>query len=140
MLLQYLFFVNFFYKQIYFYIGVMITPYLINKFLYKKPLITDIFLVNFASILNLLIAIPLLFLNLIVNNIYILCILNKLILFSLIIINKKNIRKFYNFYCQNWNRNFKAKNKIKSLTLRNLSIISFNLLLVVANIFLQMGS
>ena len=63
---------------------------------------------------------------------YVFFILNRLLLIIIMLFSGK-LNRFYNFYYYNWNRH--NDNKIKSVTIRNLTIISCNLMLYIINCF-----
>lgn len=104
------------------------------KFLYKeKAQITDIFLFSAASIVLILISI-IVYLSILytLNNYYIALIINRIILFSFLYFNKNNIRNLYKKFYSHWNRHNNPR-VIKSITLRNISVISFNLMFWIIN-------
>ena len=49
---------------------------------------------------------------------------------------RHKLNKWYKKICELWNRNDNVKRKIKSLTLRNITIVVFNCTFVLVNIFL----
>ncbi len=49
---------------------------------------------------------------------------------------RRKLNKWYKKICELWNRNDNVKRKIKSLTLRNITIVVFNCTFVLVNIFL----
>lgn len=105
------------------------------KVLYKdKAQITDIFLFAVSSVILVIISI---LCGLILFNkpeLYILMlIINRLLMFGFIFIFKNKISNTYNEIIKYWNRNEKHK-KIRSLTLRNISIITFNLMFYIINL------
>lgn len=109
--------------------------YVIMKMLYKsKTQIIDIFLLILAVIILGFVSVPLLFLNNVINNIYITCLISKIILFILLFTFKNELNKFYEIYYHHWNRNDKEKRKIKSLTVRNISVVAFNITFYLTNI------
>ncbi len=69
------------------------------------------------------------------SNYYFLAIISKIVLFIPILIRKK-IRKIYKKYCIWWNRNDGEKRPIKSITIRNISLIIFNIFIVSINILI----
>ena len=108
------------------------------KVLYKnKAQITDIFLFTIASLLLILISI-ICSLPVIISNIpwmyYIMLIINRILIFICLILLKNKINYLYIKFCKNWNRH--KDNKIKSLTLRNISVIMFNIMFYVINIYM----
>lgn len=120
------------YKLLYYVVFIFLI-YGILKLLYKsKAQIIDIFVFGistlYLTILSFLIYIP--------NNLnqYLIClVINRILLFvPFIFKNKFNI--LYIKYCGLWNRNYNKKNPIKSITLRNISLISINCIIFLINI------
>lgn len=105
------------------------------KVLYKeKAQITDIFLFTAASIILIIVSIFSFTIIQCTINIYnVALILNRIILFLILFIFKNKIREWYKEFYSLWNRHHKP-NKIKSLTIRNISIISFNTMFWIINI------
>ena len=105
------------------------------KILYKeKAQITDIFLFAIASIILTIISIISAFIAYyIINNYYVGLVINRIILFFIFYITKDSIPKFYKKFKYYWNRR-KTNIRIKSLTLRNISIILFNFMFYILNI------
>lgn len=99
------------------------------KVLYKeKSQITDIFLFAAASIILILLSMLTYISALYTYNNYMASlIINRILMFCFIFLFRKQIRKLYKEFYSLWNRHSKP-NKIKSLTLRNISIISFNVM------------
>lgn len=123
--------------SIYQYIIHFIMVYVTLKVLYKeKTQIIDIFVFLLSVIILGIINVPILFANNIINNIYICCILSKIISFIFLIIFRNKLRNFYIKYCEHWNRNDNKKRKIKSLTVRNISVVLFNITFYLMNIIL----
>lgn len=105
------------------------------KVLYKeKAQITDIFLFAAASIMLIFISIisySIVLLN--PNNYYLALIVNRILMFLLIFVFRKTIREKYVEFYSLWNRH-NNPNKTKSLTVRNLSVIIFNLMFWLINL------
>ena len=104
------------------------------KVLYKeKAQVTDIFLFAAASIILIVSSA---FFSLIVwytiRDYYLVIILNRTFIFSFVLLFKDRIKECYKKFCSLWNRHNNPK-VIKSLTLRNISIIVFNLMFWVIN-------
>ena len=122
------------FKLVY-YIGFLFLIYLILKLLYKKKAqITDIFIINLSFIyIGLISYICSLFVKEDYSNYYLLCIIDKILLFvPFIFRNKFNI--WYKKYYSLWNRNDSIKRPIKSITLRNLSLIGLNMFIFICYI------
>ena len=134
LLLKYVIKLNY---NIFFQIIYTFMTYIILKILYKeKAQIIDIFIFTESLFILLLFTIPFLVLNNLINNIYIVCIISKISLFTFFFFIKKYLFKINNKYYKLWNRNDYEKRKIKSLTLRNISIVTFNILFYITNILI----
>jgi len=104
------------------------------KVLYKeKAQITDIFLFGVASIILIISSA---FFSLIIwytiRNYYLVIFLNRTFIFGFVLLFKDRIRNLYKKFCSLWNRHNNPKGP-KSLTIRNISIIAFNLMFYVIN-------
>lgn len=99
------------------------------KVLYKeKAQITDIFLFGIASLILIFISFIVYVVHIYTyNNYEIARILNRVILFLFLYLSKNKIKELYKKFYLSWNRH-NNPNKIKSLTLRNISVIIFNLM------------
>ena len=109
--------------------------YINLKVLYReKTQITDIFLFVYASIVLILISMFSYFIvYFTVNNYTVALILNRILMFSYLIFNRDKLSCRYKKFYSTWNRH-NDPNKIKSLTLRNVSVIITNLMFVVINV------
>lgn len=105
------------------------------KVLYKeKAQITDIFLFAVASIILIIISIIVFLVGKrFLESYYTAIIINRLILFSFLYFNRNRIRELYKKFYSHWNRHNNPKT-IKSLTLRNISVITFNFMFWVINL------
>lgn len=103
--------------------GIII--YLIIKFLYKSK-INDYFLIIFLYSYYFINS---LFCYFLISNYNIALIVNKIMLFVPLIFIKK-LQKLYQNYNKMWNRNDSKNYPIKSITLRNISLFSMNVLIV----------
>jgi len=127
--------IQFTFKNIYY--GYIITSFLfeiINFILNKQKFdITNVFLIlNLLLINSILLAIPILFIG--YNNLYLFInIVLTIILFLLIKILPFN--KYYKLIRDNWNRT--THNKIKSVTVRNFTMIIIYTLVTVINMFVN---
>ena len=105
------------------------------KILYKeKTQIIDIFIINVGLIYLTLVGF---ITSRFVNNSYVLYYvmyaINRILLFvPFIFKNKFNV--LYKKYCSLWNRNYEKKQPIKSITLRNVSLIILNIFVFIMNI------
>lgn len=105
------------------------------KVLYReKAQITDIFLFAIASIILIVLSIFTYMTSKITyDNYFISLIINRILLFLFLYLSRNKIRKLYKKFYSHWNRHNNPK-AIKSLTLRNISIIIFNLMFWVINL------
>lgn len=105
------------------------------KVLYKeKAQITDIFLFMAASIILIISSALCYFLILFtIKNLVFTVILNRIVIFAFLYFCKDIIREKYKNFYSLWNRHNNS-NKLKSLTLRNISIISFNVMFWIINL------
>lgn len=98
--------------------------------LYRYPVI-DVFLLASASIILSLLSAVCLFM---VPNYIVGFALNRTFLAGFLLIFQPVIKSSYDTYINNWDITSGAK--IKSLTLRNISLISLNIFLTTANVFI----
>lgn len=143
MILEYLILKYFIKFNIYFQIAYTFMTFLTLKILYKdKTQITDIFLFVCASLILIIISviayIPLIivFKHDVVYFWYLIAlIINRIIVTIILYFIKDNLNKYYKKFYSHWNKPQQLNNaKIKSLTLRNISIIIFNLMFYIINI------
>lgn len=121
--------------QIIFYTCLIILYYIVLKILYKnKAQIIDVFIISIAYLWILFLSIIMLtLLKEDTSNYYYLYVIDRFLLFMPFIFkNKFNV--IYKKYCNLWNRNDKEKRPIKSITLRNISLILLNSFIFIANI------
>ena len=117
-----------------------IMVYINLKVLYKdKAIITDIFVFMIASLILIISSavtygIGALFIKDIIISFYVSLVLNRILIFFILYIFRNKLSEFYKIYKFFWNRHRKIKVKIKSLTLRNISIILFNFMFYIINI------
>lgn len=127
--------VNFSFNNVYFfYILIAFIFELINSLFHKQKYnITNVFLLlNVMLFSSLLLAILMLFTG--YNTLYL--ILNIICTILLIVLTKLlPLNKYYKFIISNWNR--KTNNKIKSVTIRNFTMIIIYFLITIVNIFLN---
>lgn len=112
--------------QFLFYIAYIIYSYLIIKLLYKSHII-DLFVVSVGYVYLTLISFVCFKLF---NNYWLAFTINRIMLFFPLIFKTK-IRLFYEKYKSLWNINKGAK--IKSITIRNISLVIINLLILILN-------
>lgn len=121
--------------QILFYILLIALIYLCLKFLYKeKTQIVDIFVIMISHLwLAILSFVLIFFVKDDYSNYVLVSIIDRILLFSIFIFKNK-FNKIYKLYCRLWNRNDKEKRPIKSITLRNISLILLNSFIFFLNI------
>lgn len=122
------------YKLIYYVLFIFLI-YFILKFLYKEKVqIIDIFVFSISfSYLCFVGFITSRFVNNSYLRYYICYVINRILLFIPFIFR----HKFYNLYKRYyslWNRNYEKKQPIKSITLRNISVIMLNSFIFLINI------
>lgn len=135
MAIQYLLLVRIFPYNVWFQLIYTFISFVDLKILYKeKSQVTDIFLFAVASIILVLISLLTYSTAMVTyKNYYISLIINRFLLFGLMFCAKNTINRLYVEFCSLWNRH-KKPNKIKSLTIRNISIIIFNLMFWLINL------
>ena len=135
MIFEYILLTSIFLYSIWIHIIYITLTYINLKFLYKdKAQITDIFLFAMASIILIFFSLicGLLQFNLGFSH-FSMLVLNRILIFVFLFIFKNKINKIYKSYYSKWNRH-NDKTKIRSLTLRNISVIIFNLMFYIINI------
>lgn len=112
--------------------------YIILKILYKKrAMITDIFLFTISMTYLVIISYVFYILRSYINlDGFISYIIARILLFIPIIVFKNIFNNVYKIYCKFWNRNDDEKRPIKSITLRNISLMTINLLIILMNTFM----
>ena len=107
--------------------------FLILKMLYKdKAQITDIFAFAAASILLIIVgALSYMLVYYTVGVYAVAYILNRLMLFGVLYLLRNKLKVWYKSFMNLWNR--KPNQKIRSLTVRNVSVIIFNVMFYIIN-------
>lgn len=109
--------------------------YIILKILYKeKAQIIDIFTFGISSIILMVISIVVCLLFR--DNMIIIVVLSRLLMFAFLFIFRYRLNKIQNIYKSLWNRNDKQSKKMKSTTFRAVNAVIFNLMFYVINICL----
>lgn len=128
MIFEYLLLKHFIKFNVYFQLVYTFMSFINLKVLYKeKAQVTDIFLFAAASLILVLISISCYgIIYFTIKNYIVALIINRILLFAFLYFSKNKIKKVYKKFCSLWNRHNNPK-KIRSLTLRNMSIIAFNL-------------
>lgn len=112
--------------QLLFYLGYIVYIYIINKYLFKAH-ISDLFVISLGSVY--LTATSFIAFK-VTGNYYLAYIINRIILY-MIFIFRNSFNFLYKSYRNLWNRN--ENNKIKSITLRNVSLLLINIMIVIMN-------
>lgn len=134
MIFEYLMLKCFIKFNVYFQIAYTFMSFINLKVLYReKAQITDIFLFATASIFLIVISFCSGLLHILKMKYFYALIINRIILFSFLFFIKNKINLIYKKYYLKWNRKDNMT-KIRSLTLRNISVIIFNLMFYVINI------
>lgn len=114
--------------QLLFYLGYIVYVYIVLKKLYKSKII-DLFIVSIVSAYLTLAS----FISFKLIDTYMLAyLINRLMLFIPIFILNYKLNDFYNVYYRLWDRH--DGNKVKSITIRNISLVFINMLIVIFNI------
>lgn len=119
--------------QLFFYILFIVLFYIILKIFYKKKIqIVDLFLIMYASSYLTLLSFLIYLVNDAVSYWILYCIDRILMFMPFIFKNKFNLiyKKYYSF----WNRDYTQKKAIKSITLRNITLILINCIIFIMNI------
>lgn len=120
--------------NIWFHILYTFMTFVILKMLYKeKAIITDIFVFTLSSIVLIAISfvVYVSIMNFL-NNYIVAYIIQRILLFVVVFLLKNKLNKWYNKFNSLWNR--KKKQKIRSLTVRNITVIVFNLMFYIINL------
>lgn len=135
MIFQYLALKSFIKYNILFQVAYTFITYFDLKILYKnKAQITDIFLFTSASILLMVSSLICVGIRLATHIGYFeTLIINRIMMFCILFLIRNKINSVYQKYYKRWNKH-KDKTKIRSLTLRNISVIVFNLMFYIMNI------
>lgn len=122
------------YKILY-YVAFIFISYLAMKLIYKeKAQIIDIFVFSIAFLyVSVSSIICFMFVREDMSNYYLISILNRLTLI-LPFIFKNKFHNLYSLYKSLWNRNNKINRPIKSITLRNISLICLNIFIFILNL------
>ena len=120
--------------DVWFQIAYTFMTLLLLKVLYKdKAEITDIFAFTAGSLLLILIsAISYLVSMLIFDSYAVAYIVNRFFLFGVLYLLRNKLNSLYERFRKLWNR--KPNQKVRSLTVRNVSVIIFNLMFCIINL------
>ena len=135
MVFEYLLLLHFIKFNVLFQFAYTFMTFLTLKVLYKdKAQITDIFAFSVASLYLIFVSILSYSIVYFTLKVYMVSvILNRLILYISLFVLKSKINIYYKKFKYFWNRHREKKVKIKSLTLRNISIILFNVMFYIIN-------
>ena len=122
--------------KIIFYVLFIFLLYASLKIVYrKKTQIIDLFVASIPFMwISILSYLCFILLKDDMSNYYTLYIIDRIVLFIPLIFNK-HYNKYYKIYCKMWNRNDNEKRPIKSITLRNISLIIINFAIVLMNLY-----
>lgn len=135
MVIQYLLLMQLFPFNIWFQLIYTFMSFVNLKVLYKeKAQVTDIFLFAAASIILIITSASCYGIIYITIHQYVwVLIINRLLIFMILYFGRNIIKNKYKEFCSLWNRHNNLE-KVRSLTLRNISIIIFNLMFWLLNI------
>ena len=135
MMMQYLLLMHIFPFNVWFQLIYTFMSFVNLKVLYKeKAQVTDIFLFAIASLFLIMISAfcyGIIFVT--IKNYVCALIMNRILMFMILYFGRNKIKNIYKKFCSLWNRH-NNPNKIRSLTLRNISIIIFNLMFCFINL------
>lgn len=133
MLIQYVILMNLLPYNVWFQLIYTFMSFVILKILYKeKAIITDIFMFAISSILLIITSVVSYMIVYYTIGIYAVAyILNRILMFGLLFIFKNKLNVIYKKLNNVWNR--KSNSKVRSLTVRNISVIVFNVMFYVIN-------
>lgn len=125
--------------NIYFQICFTLYVPLILRLLYKDRFhISDIFIFVYASIMLILISFVTAPIYYITNNYIFAFIINRILMFLILFLLKNKLNKFYKWIIPQWNRNYEKPNKIKAITVRQVCVISLNVMIFILHLFIQL--
>lgn len=126
-------------KNIYFQIIFTLYVPIVLKFIYKDKFhISDMFIFVYSSIILILctcITIPI---YLIFGKYMLAFILNRILMFVVLFLLKNKLNKAYVWIISQWNRNYEHPNKVKAITIRQVSVISMNIMIYALYLFIQL--
>ena len=135
MIMQYLLLMHIFPFNVWFQLIYTFMSFVNLKVLYKeKAQVTDIFLFAIASLFLIMISAfcyGIIFIT--IKNYVCALIINRILMFMVLYFGRNKIKNAYKKFCSLWNRH-NNPDKIRSLTLRNISIITFNLMFCFINL------
>lgn len=118
--------------NIYFQISFTICVPIILKILYKDKFhISDIFIFVYASIILILCTLIVLPIHYYFNNYWLTYVLNRILMFLFLFIFRNKLNKAYKWIISQWNRNYSKPNKIKAITIRQVCVISLNIMIFI---------
>lgn len=122
--------------KILFYVLFIFLIYLSLKVTYKKKTqIIDLFVGSIPFMwISILSYVCFIFFNKDLSNYYFLYLIDRILLFIPLFF-KKQLNVLYKKYCSLWNRNDKEKRLIKSITLRNISLLVINITIFLMNLY-----
>lgn len=120
--------------NIWFQIIYTFMTFVILKMLYKeKAIITDIFAFAFSSLIMIIVSvITYMSIMTLFNNYTVAYIIQRILLFIILFLLKNKLNKWYLKFNGLWNK--KQNQKIRSLTVRNIVIIIFNVMFYIINL------
>ena len=121
------------YCQVCYILYVPFIMWLTNR---EKFHISDIFVMNWASVSLIALTLPCLPIFLLLNNYVVFYIAVRLLMIIFLVCFKNKLRSFYKWIIPQWNRNREKPNPIKALTIRNICVFTLNITIFI--IYLSM--
>lgn len=119
-------------------VGFLIYTPVILKLLYKDKFhISDAFVLVYASWLIILETLLILPIHIFFNDYLLAFIFSKALMFLVLFLLKNKLNKIYRWIIPQWNRNYEKPNKIKAITIRQVCVISFNVMIFVLYLGIQ---
>lgn len=116
------------------YFQIIFTLYvpIVLKFIYKNKFhVSDLFVFVYASISLIVISLITYPVSLIFNNYLLAYFLNRICMFLFIFLARKKLNKYYVWIIKQWNRNYEKPNRVKAITIRQICVISLNVMIYI---------
>jgi hypothetical protein len=125
-------------KNIYFQILFTIYVPIILKVLYKDKFhISDLFVFVYASLNLILCTLIVLPIHYFFRKYWLTYIISRFFMFFSLFILKNKLNKVYIYFISQWNRNYEHPNKIKAITIRQVCVVSLNVMIFILNLGIQ---
>lgn len=124
--------------NIYCQIGFIIYVPIILRILYKAKFhLSDMFIIVYASWILILETLLLLPVYLVFNNYIAIFILTRILMIVTVLLLRNKLNKAYKWIISQWNRNYEKPNKVKAITIRQVCVISLNVMIFMLYLGIQ---